>query len=72
MTDNGAGRARQWVPRLWLGYALLWVGYVVLSFALFGGPSTPGHVVQMVLGGVVAIIGLVNAWQIRNEDNGSP
>ena len=71
MTTDRARRARKWLPRLWVGYALVWVVYAVLSFTVVGGPTTTGQAIQFLLSGGLVVVGLLTAWQIRREDDAS-
>lgn len=69
--DEKTRRRRRWLVRTWIAFAVLWAAATVIWNAVFGGPRSPVQVISWILNGIVAVIGLLTAWQIRREDSAS-
>ena len=70
----GEGRptwVRRWLLPIWIAYSALWLAWFVTTVTVFGGFSSPGQAVSLVLSGIAGVLGLVSGWQVRREDRSS-
>jgi len=68
---RAAQRVRRWLLPIWIAYSALWLAWFVTTVTVFGGFSSPGQAVSLVLSGIAGVLGLVSGWQVPREDRSS-
>ena len=68
MDGGSAQRARRWLPRIWIGYAVAWIAWWGYRLTLGGGLDSSSETVTLVISGVTGLLGLISVWLARRED----